>query len=130
MTELTQKEWFYEESQRRQVTPRHIQTWLYTGRYPGLQVRRVNQRVVLIQTPTPAPVFPIRLRGIRKPRPSRAKILISPAGSMPMKDWLAAEAIRCGVKPHTIYMRLARGRYPYVNPITVGTIHRHNFVMA
>lgn len=49
MTEIPLKEWCYEQGVANGVTPHAIYYRWIRGKYPGLKVRRVNQRVVYVQ---------------------------------------------------------------------------------
>lgn len=42
------KEWVYEQAMARERTPHTINRWLKAGRFPGVRLERLNQRVIFV----------------------------------------------------------------------------------
>ncbi len=96
-TEMSMKQWRYQEALRCGVSPDAIAYRVSSGKYPGLKVRRVNDRVVMVDAQRSA--VPVN-RNL--PRP----------GEIQMKVWREAESRRLGVGEGAIAMKLNRGGYP------------------
>lgn len=39
--------------------------------------------------------------------------------TMPLKQWCAEEAMRLGLKPHNVWTRVSRGKYPHLPLVRV-----------
>lgn len=52
--ELTMKEWVTKEAERLGLTPSGVRERYYKGQYPGLRLRRINKRVVMVTDPQEA----------------------------------------------------------------------------
>lgn len=110
--EVPFKQWVSEEAAKRKVKAHTIHGWFYRGLYVGLKRRKVNQRVIFVQLPTPEPEVVAQA---------------IPEGLVRMKEFVMNEAEGCGVGASAIYMRLHRGKYPNVERVTMGN-KRCNYV--
>ena len=95
-TEIPLKQWMTEQSMRESgVKPGTIYDRLHDGKYGPVPIRRINQRVILIEA------------DFRPPRlPTEAL-----PGEMRLSQWIRQQASRTGRKNHSIYIRFRRGWY-------------------
>jgi hypothetical protein len=56
--------------------------------------------------------FPENNGKLTSARRSRAKPPEIPLGTLPLSEWVAAEATAAGISANAVYMRIARGKYP------------------
>ena len=88
--EIRLKQWFSDQAARDGISRACAVERYYRGKYPGLKLRRVSPRVIFV---------------VSQPA---LKII----NEIPLKQWIYEEAVRCGVKPSTIWGRYNRGKYP------------------
>lgn len=94
--EVRMKEFVGGEAARCGVTKCVIYRRLIDGKYPEVDIRRVNQRVAFVL------VRSLELLADTDKRP----------GEIPLKEFVSNEAVRLGMKYHAVYARLNRGKYP------------------
>ncbi len=100
MSEITMKQWRYDEAIRRGVAPSTVSSDLSRGHYSGLKTRWVDGRSMMVDAS--AAVL----------KNHRTRLTGLAVNELPMKEWVAREAERLGKKPAAVIMRLARGKYP------------------
>lgn len=107
------KEFVEAEAKRWSCSTGPIYKAVRGGEYFRLKVRRVSRSVVLVSGPNAR---------------RRNGQLVEPIdGCVPVKQFLAEEALRYGVGSPAIFMRMVRGKYPHVERISFGA-KRNNFV--
>lgn len=93
------------EGERNGVHPRTVAEWVRSRCYGWLVIDRRSSRTVLISGTT--------MRFTKKPNSTRGKTLERPpSNAIRFKEWLDTEAVKLGIKRHSLYMRIKRGNHP------------------
>lgn len=72
---------------------------------------------LVTRMPLPSAKPQPRAAQLKAPKPKRPRLKLldrAREGEVPLKEWVAAEAVRCGCSLSCIYMRLSRGDYPHL----------------
>jgi len=94
-TEIPLKQWVMEQSIRERSKPATVYDRLHDGKYGVPSLRRINQRVVFIDS------------GFRP-----ARLLTEPLqGEIRVSQWVVREAIRTGLSQRCIWNRYFRSKY-------------------
>lgn len=90
------------ESEVNGARPATIARRFHRGKYGWLIVHRYSHRDIRITGTTLPAHAPVPCGYLEAP----------PDGAIQFKEWLTGEADALGIKPHTLYMRVKRGRHP------------------
>jgi len=91
--EISFKAWRIAEAQKHGVSVDAIYDWKRNGYYPGLKIRKVNKRIMLVKLPSPE----------MQPRPATA---------INIRQWASAEMARTGLTRSGLSDRMKAGKYP------------------
>jgi hypothetical protein len=98
--EIRLAEFIRSEMVRCNVSKQVVYERLMAGHYIGVTVRKAAPRVTFVSAPSAVP----NLSLVNKPQP----------GEVALKDWVSQEAARRNAVEETVYSRLRRGLYPWL----------------